>query len=290
MCKKCLLVSIVLIFLASCGGTTPAPLPTATLVPTSTQTEVPPTPTATNTPVPSGPCDNPLMSLNVGNRWLYQSTNPDGSSQRVLQVMRWDESVGLNAVITMENLATGVVDEDWVTCKQGEIEDFPLFFTSMMLDSYLDGVFNTYYESGTYSPAYAVFVENDWMYAWEARYLTEEGMCFRNSAFGSVCINRSSSMKLLFETEGVYESVTVPAGTFPQALKVSYTIRMPATVTTSTLATSAPLTVRTTQWYVPFLGLVKSQIDSAGLEYITGQETSFQLNSVVELVEFTSGQ
>jgi len=61
------------ILLVSCGGATGIPVSvTDTPVP-PTQTEVPPTPTATPTAVPSGPCDNPLMALNVGNQWVYRS-------------------------------------------------------------------------------------------------------------------------------------------------------------------------------------------------------------------------
>ena len=152
----------------------------------------------------------------------------------------------------------------------------------------MDGVFNTFYQSGIYAPAYSELVANNWLFNWGAEYLTEEAMCFTNVVENvGLCINRTSPIDLTFETQGEYESVTVPAGTFPQALKVSFSFRMATTLVYPTLATSAPLTVTTTQWYAPFIGLVRSQIDSAGVEILPGQESAAPVDSVVELIEYT---
>ncbi len=274
----------------SCGAPD-LPTPTQTPVPSATLTPVPPTPTnsPTATPVPSGPCDNPLMSLDVGNHWKYRSTSSLGTSEQVLRVMEWNEEVGLNAVIEMEDLETGTIDNDWVTCLEGGgIEDFPLFFISLQMADYLDGVFNTFYQSGIYAPTYSDFNENGWMLNWEAEYLTEEGVCFRKIVPDtSMCINRSSPIYLTFETQGDYESVTVPARTFPQALKVTFTFRMATSLMFPGIATSAPMTVQTIQWYVPYLGLVRSQVETASFEIYTGQPSAAPVESVVELIEYS---
>lgn len=258
---------------------TPTPLPSATSTPM-------PTPTAT--PVPSGPCDNPLMSLDVGNWWNYQSTSSLSSSNYVLRVLEWDERVGLNARIEMTNMKTGIVDQDLVTCMEGGgIEDFPLFFVSAQLGEYVDGVLNTYYKSGIYSPSYQQFAEAGWLLNWEAEYWTEEPACFiKIVSDTTMCITRSSPITLTFETQGQYEPVTVPAGTFPQALKVTFTFRMATTLYFPGIGTSAPLTVRTTQWYAPFIGLVRSEVETAGVELMPGQESVAPIESVVELVEY----
>ncbi|MBI4731842.1 MAG: hypothetical protein HY781_06905 [Chloroflexi bacterium] len=266
-------------------------IPIETPMPTATLTPVQPTPTLTPTatPVPSGPCDNPLMSLNVGNQWKYRSTSQLGSSEQILRVTEWNEEVGINAVIEMEDLETGTIDGDWVTCLGGGgIEDFPLFFISLQMGDYMDGVLNTFYQSGIYAPAYAELAASNWHLDWDAEYLTEESLCFTNVVENvTMCINSSSPIDLTFETQGEYESVTVPAGTFSQALKVTFTFRMATTLVYPTLATSAPLTVTTTQWYAPFIGLVRSQVDSASLEILPGQESAAPVESVVELIEYT---
>ncbi len=263
--------------------------PTQTPVPSITFTPIPPTPTPTATSVPTGPCDNPLMSLDIGNQWKYRSTSQLGSSEQILRVTEWNEEVGINAVIEMEDLETGTIDNDWVTCLEGGgIEDFPLFFVSMQLGGYMDGVLNTYYDSGIYAPAYSEFTGNNWRLDWEAEYVTEESVGFVGVVSNiNMWINTNSPIDLTFETQGEYESVTVPAGTFSQALKVTFTFRMATTLVYPTLATSAPMTVTTTQWYAPFIGLVRSQVDSAGFEIMPGQESAAPVESVVELIEFT---
>jgi hypothetical protein len=229
------------------------------------------------------------MSLNIGNRWLYQSTSPMGASRQELRVADWDRSVGLNALIEMDNLKTGVVTTDLVTCLEGGgIEDFPLFFVSMEMGDYLPDVFNTFYESGIYSPAYAEFVAQGWQLGWQAEYLTEDAICLMNPLkTGDLCINRSSPIQLVFETRGEYEPVTVPAGSFPNALKVQFSFTLATTLSFPTLATSAPLTVITTQWYQPFVGLLRSQVESASLALMPDQDSAVSLDSVVELVDYT---
>jgi hypothetical protein len=256
-----------------------------------TNTTIPPTPTftPTATPVPSGPCDNPLMSLNVGNQWKYQSTSPAGSSQVSLRVTGWDEKYGLNAVLEMENQSTGKVTSDLVTCLEGgAIEDFPLVFISMLMGDYIDGVLNTYYESGIYSPTTLEYSANNGNLDWEATYLTEEGACFVGLVPNmDLCFHRSTPIDLAFETGGEYEPVTVPAGTYPQALKVTFTFTMATDLIFPNMATGAPLTVHGTQWYAPFVGLLRAEVDSASVALMTGQDTVVPVEGLIELVEFS---
>lgn len=283
------------------SGCTAAPEPLNPLIPgdgfpvtCSPEANAPfavPTDTAipTITPLPSGPCDNPLMSLRPGNWWRYQSTSPVGSSQQVFRVREWNEEHDLNAVIEMENMDTGVVTSDWVTCLDGGgIEDFPLFFLSMQMGDYVDGVFNTYYDSGIYSPGYPQFSTNHWILEWDAEYLTEQAVCFTKIwGTGGLCINQSSPIELMFSTRGEYEPITVPAGNFPQALKVIFLFRVATTLSFTDIATSAPLTVQITQWYAPYNGLLRSQVDLASVALMPGEETVVPVESVIELVEYS---
>jgi len=292
MKKIPLILLLVCLLLAACEtGSLPGtdPAAPASQPGTVTTTPMPPTATPTSTPVPPGPCENPLMSLNVGNTWHYRSTSPLGSSEQVLRVVEWNEEVGINAVIEMEDLDTGTINQDWVTClEDGGIEDFPLFFISLQLGDYLDGVLNTYYESGIYAPGYEQFTSQAWMLEWGAVYITEQSPCFRKVVSDiTLCINLDSPIKLTFSTQGLHEDVRVAAGDFPQALVVSFTFRMVTGLIYPGIATSAPLTVTTTQWYAPYLGLVRSQVETASFEVISGAPSSMEVESVVELVEFT---
>ena len=292
--KKLTVLILLGVLLASCGGPAATPVsPTDTPVP-PTQTQVPPTPTptVTNTPVPSGPCDNLLMALNVGNRWTYKVTSEGKVTSHRLTVLEEDTRNGINMVIEMVDETTGAVSRDMVTCKEGAIEDFPLFFLSIMLADYLDGVFNTYYEGGIYSPAFSEFSANNMLLDWSAQYQTEDDIRFFAPQGGSdLKVLRDSDFDLYFHTTGAYESVTVPAGTFPQALVVTHEFVIPVTSKLpGGISVAGILTVRMTQWYDPFMGLVRAQIDNAGVSFMTGQENTIIVDSVVELVEFTEGQ
>jgi hypothetical protein len=292
MRTKWLLVPLLVIFLASCGkvAATPTPVvPTDTPIPT--QTEIPPTATVTSTPVPNGPCDNLLMSLELGNRWVYLVTSEGETSRHTLTVVALDESNGINMVIEMVDENSGKTSRDMVTCLNGGIEDFPIFFLSIMLTNYLDGVFNTYFEGGIYSPAYPEFAANNMVLDWDAQYLTEEDIRFYSPQGGSdLNVFRDSQFDLYFHTDNTYEAVTVPAGTFPQALVVTHEFVIPATTKLpGGGAVAGILTVRMTQWYEPFQGLVRAQVDSAGISFLPGQENVVLVDSIVELLEFTPG-
>jgi hypothetical protein len=88
--------------------------------------------------------------------------------------------------------------------------------------------------------------------------------------------------------DGSREPVTVPAGNFPQAIKVLHNFSLPATITLPTGGVGGSLTLYTTQWYEPYVGLLRAQVDSASLS-ITGQEMSISMQSTVELIDFTAG-
>ena len=116
-------------------------------------------------------------------------------------------------------------------------------------------------------------------------YLTEDTAVIRNPAYDqSLIISSSSPIALSFQTDGTREPLTVPAGNFPEAIKVSHSFQLNATIGN----TAGDLTVRTTQWYAPFVGLLRAQVDSATLE-TNGQSFEILLPSVVELTEFTAG-
>lgn len=291
--KRLIAVLLLGVMLASCSGATGTPTPVSpTDTPVApTQTEVPPTltPTVTNTLVPDGPCDNLLMGLNLGNRWVYDVTSEGKTSRHRLTVVERDDKNGINMVIEMVNESTGATSRDMVTCEDGAIEDFPIFFLSIMLADYLDGVFNTYYEEGIYSPAYSEFVTNAWKLDWQAQYQTEDDITLSQGG-SNLKVLRDSDFDLYFHTTGAYEPVTVTAGTFPKALVVAHEFVIPVTSKLpGGISVAGILTVRMTQWYEPFMGLVRAQIDNAGVSFVPGQENTVLVDSVVELVEFIPG-
>jgi hypothetical protein len=283
-------VLLCLWLLAACAPA-PTPLPTippsVTVAPTVTLTATfTPAPSVTPSPVPNGPCDNPLVPLVVGNQWRYRATTGSGESLYTLAALERQDERTIVVLLDFNDLTRGQSVQEPVVCQDGAIDNFPLFVMDMLFADQLEKLFNTYHERGAYAPSYAFFADKNWIADWESDYLTEDVAVIRNPAYDqSLIISRSSPIALLFQTDGTREPLKVPAGDFPEALKVSHSFQLNATIGN----TAGDLTVRTTQWYAPYVGLLRAQVDSATLETY-GQSFDISLPSVVELMEFTAGK
>ncbi len=290
------IVSLALL-LSSCAPAQPTPTaaptsvpPTETPLPTATFTSTP-EPTATSTPVPNGPCDNPLVPLVTGNQWEYLVSSGEETYPYTLTVGERADIGNINIYVDMFDQKNGRHINELVVCQDGEIDNFPLYVLSMLLSGHLDGIVNTYKQSGQYAPAYPNFAQNGWKHTWQAQYLFEEPVGLRDPAGGrSVGFGRNAPIDLTFQTDGYFESVTVPAGSFPNALVVTNDYSMYGTVTIPGISTSGTVFVRTTQWYVPYVGLVRAQLDSTSVTIIAGQENSMSVQNVLELIEFKPGK
>jgi hypothetical protein len=93
-----------------------------------------------------------------------------------------------------------------------------------------------------------------------------------------------------FKTDGKYESTIVPGGSFPQALVVANDYTMGVTLVVNGINTSGILVIHTTQWYVPYVGLVRALVDSASISIVAGHDYSLPIVSVLELTEFKPGK
>ncbi|HMU94823.1 MAG TPA: hypothetical protein PKE43_17620 [Anaerolineales bacterium] len=281
-----------LLVLTACSSATAVP---PTVTPTATATAIPthtplPTATLTSTPVPSGACESPLLPLSTGNQWTYRVTTDDGEATYALKTLERDD--GRNTVIKVEftDQKNNVSVVEPVVCIDSAIENFPLFVVSMYFSGYLEKDFNTYHDSGTYAPNYDILDFNHWSMHWDMYYLTEDTAQLINPTDGqSLFVLQSSFIEMSFTLDGTREAVTVPAGDFPNALKAGYTFSFPVTIVLQDAMTGGTLTVKTTQWYEPYVGLVRAKVDSTSLRFY-GQSVPMQLNSLIELVEFERGE
>ena len=285
--KKVVFTILVLILTACAPAALPSAKPTLTATSTVTPTITPsvtPSPTMTPTPFPNGPCDNPLVPLVIGNHWTYRVTTDNGEKIYNLKAVERRDSGNILMLVEFGDEEKSV--QERVVCLNGVIEDFPLFVMDMLFADKLNNFMNTYHDNGIYAPAHASFAETGWILDWQAYYLTEEGAQIKNPMGPpDLFLLPSSPIDLTFQMDGSREAVTVPAGEFPQALKVLHNFTLSATLGTGS---GGHLTLDTTQWYEPYVGLLRAQVDSAS--YTTGgQKLSVPLKSVLELVEFTSG-
>jgi len=280
-------VFLVVFLLASACAPAVVPSPVAVSTPTATETSTPipsPTFTLTPTPPPDGPCDNPLVPLVIGNQWKYRVTTESGERQYTLQVLERVDSGNILMLVEFADQEKSV--QERVVCLNGAIEDLPLFVMDMLFAERLNKFMNTYHDRGIYAPSHASLVENGWVMDWEVFYLTEEGALIKNPIGPpDLVIDISSPIEILFQMDGSRETVNVPAGEFPQALKVSHDFTVSATQGPS----GGHLIIETTQWYEPYVGLVRAQLDKATLS-TNGQKFSVPMTSILELIEFTPGK
>jgi len=176
-----------------------------------------------------------------------------------------------------------------VICQEGAIENPPLFTMNMLFADFLDGYMDTYHESGIYAPDHNSLAQNDWKMSWEAEYLTEDGAYIQNPLGGfDLFVLSSFPIKLSFQTFGTQESITTPAGDFTHAMKLTQFYKLNVTITApdSGSGTGDTLTLHTTQWYEPYVGLVRAQVESASL---AGAGVRLPMENTLELIEFIPG-
>lgn len=292
MKKGMLFFTLIVFSLTACAApfiNPPTPTATNTVVPTFTATATP-TPTLTPTPVPNGPCDNPLLPLSVGSQWKYRAINKSGEIFYTLKAIERQDAANIVMLVEFTDETNNNTLEESVICRDGAIESFPLFVMDMLLSDYSRKFFNTYHDAGNYAPPYAAFAENNWNMEWQAEYLTEDRLYLKNPQGGSdMFVVESSPIYISFETDGAREAITVPAGEFLQTLKVFHNFRINPTITLPTGGMDGHLTLYISQWYEPYVGLVRAQIDSAVLE--TGaQKFTVPMISVIELIQFIPGK
>lgn len=276
---------LVLFLISACQSpaTSTVPPTTTHFSPTGTPSEVPPSPIPSHTPIPilEGICANILYPLIPGREWTYQTIGSEGLSTMLIQITGIQQDLARIQIVDQQ---AEVTIDDSVRCEDGAVINFPMLFMSLMLTDYIDGVVNTYQASGITAPSRATLEQSNWQFGWEVEKLVEQPVKVEIPGLGSGHILRSNIIKFKSETTGVYESVTVPAGTFPQALLVTVEMRSPVTIGN----TGVTLIVKYREWFEPNVGLLKIQTDSADLDY-SGTPIPIPLNKKIELVSYQAG-
>jgi len=286
----CAALLLVVLLVSACSPAPTPVLPTETpLPPTITPTlTASPTPTA----VPDGPCDNPLVPLVTGNEWQYRVSGGSEAADFTLRVLERADIGNINIGVQIIDHKHQREIQELVICDEGTIVNFPLYLMSMLLVDQLKGVLDTYHfhQSGPYAPSYAELAGSGWSYSWKPEYLLEENAYLVNPTGGAdLAILSSSPIHLDVRMDGGFQSIDIPAGITQEAILVRVVYQMAVTIVEGGAGSAGSLDIHTSQWYVPFVGLVRAQIDSTLLEYY-GQVFSAPITSVLELTSFTPGQ
>jgi len=282
---------ILLAVLAAVGQTACGPAsvqPTAWL---ATATAAPPTrlpPTATPGPVPEGPCANPLLPLLPGTTWTYASIGTARPSRVEIYVTSVSAS---QADLQILEVNQGLAAQATAGCADGAIIDFPPVFFSLLLADIMNAYVSTETLYGAYAPSKGTLVKNNWVYLWNRVELTQEGVKITPPG-SSDEIYTSVNREVLVTTKisPAPESIAVPAGTYPQAVRASQVVKVPVTRLTATGNEDGVLTVEFSQWYEPYVGLLKMQVENAGLSFDSGANIPMAVKAAIALTHFQPGK
>jgi len=247
-----------------------------------------PSPTPSETPAPSDTCANPLYPLVPGYQWIYQVSGEQESDPGKigLTVEKVEEN---KATVNALDMTTGVITQTIAECDGTAILNYPSMTLDMILSGYLEGEINTEYVSGVFSPSFEDFIANNWALTWDGDYIAQGDICVQDEENQMTVIIKDSPVHLDWETAEndtpVHETVTVPAGTFENALKVTRDMDIDVSLVTTFGNFRGTLKVKTTHWFLPYTGLLKAEIESGELTSM-GMTFPVTLSGKVELVEF----
>ncbi len=226
---------------------------------------------ATN-PVPEGPCSNILFPLADGNQWVYEVDSIDENGNPVTVEYAWSVAEQSGDTVKLGTLfyESGTVLSADVRCKDGAVENFPLTVSNIVVGD-MEGEIEYEFVSGKYLPSYQEIEAGNWENTWQT-VVNSSGTITADYEGESVAIVlEESPMIMNWQILEKDVSVTVPAGSFDNAVKINqeliYEINS-LTLESSDIPVeiSTKMTFDTDYWFVPNIGLVKTQINSTSMD------------------------
>jgi hypothetical protein len=276
--------------LAEASPTAAPLLPTPTLVLPTATSAAPESAVIPSVPTVGGggrgPCDNVFFPFVPGTQWTYRMDDLDGTT-RTMQ-LNVSQSGDTQARIDVLNLGTGVRTQAVADCQNGAILNFPLMVFGPLFGDEVAGEMNANHVSGVFLPAEADLIAADWNMAWNGEY-TASGVIhtqYAGQAFTVLLSN--STIRMAWQNIG-RETITVAAGTYADAYKVSHQAVADGTLEGGGAVVQAQLTVNAVQWYAPYVGLLRNEVVSATLT-ARGVTLPVLINGSGELIEFRPGQ
>jgi hypothetical protein len=272
---------------------TALPTPTATTTPSPSNTAPPPTaePPSGTPAVTDSPCENVLYPLAVGRQWRYQVTQGTVKNTAVVAVRTVD---GNAASVDLLDESTGNHSLFTVNCAGGALSGFStaeigfLFFPS-------GASLRTHATSGLLAPSEEDLETNHWNYSWITGLVASGRIVIQDLSLGEIeMVFQDAPGRIDWQTAGAgeaaFESVTVPAGTFSETLKVTGKARFNLTVEVKLggedQSIPAMLELVSLLRYQPQVGLVK-QVFTSSQVLLGGTSYPVNIMSQLELIEYT---
>jgi len=247
--------------------------------------------------ISSNPCDNVFYPLVPGNQWVYKVNSNNTEEMSTPDPNDNSDQIGISVSSVENNKATvdsldvssGVITQTIVECENGAIKNFPMLTLSIIFGDQVNGSVEAQYKDGVFAPAETELVDKGWVHTWEGNYVMKGNFAAQDEEDQITLTISDSPMHLVWETQGVHEAVEVPAGSFPDAVRVERETEMNISAQldsgSDVIKVDAVLSFQNTLWYDPYIGLLKEDIHSANVKY-RGMSFPVVFTGDVELLEF----
>ncbi|MGE5250835.1 MAG: hypothetical protein ACM3QS_11555 [Bacteroidota bacterium] len=233
--------------LAGCSMGAAAPTAVPTLPPTQAATQPPAmttTPEASPTAESRGACDNALFPAVKGATWTYSGTGGPSRAYSYTDTVTDVRADGFTVTSKFDDNLTRT--QEWACKPEGLVALQLPGGAAAITTKQFQANFETSNVQGVTIPA-SVDPGDKWSFS-----LTIKG----TQEVGGVKAETSGDAAYDFTAVGT-ESVTVPAGTF-DAMKVDGVLTLNLTATVSGLSIPVKVTINTTSWFAPGVGMVKT--------------------------------
>ena len=276
-----ILLSVVVVLASSCGTPDVQPAPEDSDINGSNSEESQPD-------IQDSPCNNIFYPLALGNQWIYQIQidGEDGQSEMAELGLTVSEVNESNAVLSALDYGTGIVTQSTAECEDGSILNFPITEMNLVFGE-VDGDMQLQYDSGVFMPSYTDFEAENWANSWETDF-TASGMINGKYDDETVTMDLSASpIKMSWQVIEKDGTIQVPAGIFNDVVlikrKVTFEVNsLKATIEGQVIDISTTLVLNSNMWYLPYVGLLKQELDSATIN-LYGIDFPIEAIGIIEL-------
>ena len=236
-----------------------------------------------------GPCNNVLFPLSDGNQWVYSADSYDDAGNTTTSEYAWSVSEptadGVTLTTSFNDSETAVSAN--IQCVDGAVENFPLTVSDIAIGD-MEGAIEYTHVSGKYLPSLQELESGNWENNWQTVVNASGTITTRYEGQSMEIVLEDSPITMNWQILEKDVSVTVPAGSFDNAVRVNQELvfeikSMKINTGDMPLEISTTMTFDSDYWFVPNLGLVKTQINSANVE-LFGSEFPVEMTGGSELI------
>ena len=261
-----ILLSVVAFLASSCGKPDAQPAPEDSDINGSNSEEEHPV-------IQDDPCNNIFYPLALDNEWIYQIQieGEDGQPEIAELGLKVSEVNESSAVLAALDYDTGIITQSTAECEQGSILNFPMTEMNLVFGE-VAGDMQLQYNSGVFMPSYTDFEAENWTNTWETDFTASVVI---NGIYDNETITvalSESPVNMSWQVIEIDGTIQVPAGNFDDVVlikrKLTFEVTsLKATIEGQVIDISTTLVLNSNMWYLPYVGLLKQELDSATINF-----------------------